>query len=212
MRSYGEFCGLAKSLDIVGDRWALLIVRELLIREPCRYTDLRHGLPGIATNLLADRLKELDAAGVLSREEAPPPIATTLYRLTPRGRALDPAIRELGRWGAPLLAAAPRSDALRLHWLAMPVWYSLTDHAPNNPPATLALHAGRETMYLEAAGGSVCARFESTDEPDAVMTGPRRLIAAVLLGHVDLRTARAAGLQYEGDLAVLKRIQPRAGR
>ena len=85
MRSYGQFCGLAKALDVIGDRWTLLIVRELLIRGACRYTDLRNGLPGIATNLLAERLRELEEAGVIEREEAPPPIATTLFRLTPRG-------------------------------------------------------------------------------------------------------------------------------
>ena len=79
MRSYDEYCAVAKSLDVVGDRWTLLIVRELALQGPCRYTDLRNGLPGIATNLLADRLRELEHAGVVSREEAPPPIATTLF-------------------------------------------------------------------------------------------------------------------------------------
>src|ERR1022692_5071124 len=103
MRSYGQYCGLAKALDIIGDRWTLLIVRELLIR-PCRYTDLRQGLPGIATNLLADRLRELEEAGILTREEAAPPVATTLFRLTKRGKELEPALLLLDTWGAPLLA------------------------------------------------------------------------------------------------------------
>src|ERR687885_1607076 len=84
-RGYGQYCAVAKALDLVGDRWTLLIVRELLLRGPCRYTDLRHGLPGIATNLLADRLRELERAGIISREDAPPPVATALFRLTPRG-------------------------------------------------------------------------------------------------------------------------------
>src|SRR6185295_293446 len=87
MRSYKQYCALAKALDVVGDRWTLLIVRELLIRGRCRYTDLRNGLPGIATNLLADRLREMEQSGLVSREEAPPPIATTLFQLTPRGEA-----------------------------------------------------------------------------------------------------------------------------
>ena len=85
MRSYDEYCALAKSLDVVGDRWTLLIVRELELRGACRYTDLRNGLPGIATNLLADRLRELESEGLVAREEAPPPIASTLFRLTPAG-------------------------------------------------------------------------------------------------------------------------------
>src|SRR6267142_6121486 len=109
MRRYGQFCPLAKALDIVGDRWTLLIVRELLGR-PCRYTDLRDGLPGIATNLLADRLKSLEAAGVITAETAPPPVATTLYRLTERGEALHEAVAALALWGAPLLADADEAD------------------------------------------------------------------------------------------------------
>src|ERR1039457_4128844 len=103
MRSYGQYSGLAKALDIIGDRWTLLIVRDLLVR-PCRYTDLRKGLPGIATNLLATRVRELEEAGVLAREEVPPPVATILFRLTKRGKELEPAMQMLDNWGAPLLA------------------------------------------------------------------------------------------------------------
>src|SRR3954466_10704193 len=121
MRSYDQYCGIAKSLDVVGDRWTLLIVRELEVNGACRYTDLRAGLPGIATNLLAERLRELEAAGVIAREEAPPPVATTLYRLTPRGEELRPAMRALAEWGVPMLADAPADDTFLSHWLALPV-------------------------------------------------------------------------------------------
>ena len=100
---YGQFCGLAKALDVIGDRWTLLIVRELLIRGPADTPTCAMGLPGIATNLLAERLRELEEAGVVQREEAPPPVATTLFRLTPRGAALEPVLEQIGRWGAPLL-------------------------------------------------------------------------------------------------------------
>src|ERR1051325_10951356 len=85
MRSYGQYCSVAKALDVIGDRWSLLIIRELLLQGPCRYTDLRNGLPGIATNLLAERLRELEAAGLIRREEAAPPVATTLFHLTEAG-------------------------------------------------------------------------------------------------------------------------------
>src|ERR671935_8078 len=97
MRSYGQYCGLAKALDVIGDRWSLLIVRELLLRERCRYTDLREGLPGIATNLLAERLRELERLGVIEREDAPPPVATTLFRLGGRGR-LSRCLARRARW------------------------------------------------------------------------------------------------------------------
>src|SRR5207244_2462301 len=116
MRSYRQYCPVAKALDVVGDRWSLLIVRELLIRGPCRYTDVRKGVPGIATNLLAERLRELEQAGVIRREAAPPPIATTLFHLTPRGEDLRPAMLALGRWGAPLMEEAPDDDVFQTHW------------------------------------------------------------------------------------------------
>src|SRR5436189_1479458 len=116
MRSYDEYCAIAKSLDVVGDRWTLLIVRELALRGACRYTDLKNGLPGIASNLLAERLRQLEAAGVVEREEAPPPVATTLFRLTERGRQLREALVALGRWGGPLLLEPSEGEAFRSHW------------------------------------------------------------------------------------------------
>src|SRR5206468_5268722 len=103
MRSYGQFCGLAKSLDVIGDRWTLLIVRELLIRGPSRYTDLQRGLPGIPTNLLADRLRDLEDAEILRKDVSRRPGAVPVYALTPRGEALEAVIAALGRWAAPLL-------------------------------------------------------------------------------------------------------------
>src|SRR3984957_17610884 len=104
MRSYGQYCSVAKALDVIGDRWTLLIVRELLVGAPCRYTDLKNGLPGIATNLLADRIRELEAAGLVRREEAPPPVATTLVHLTETGAALEPVLKALGSWGMRFMA------------------------------------------------------------------------------------------------------------
>src|SRR5947207_8469833 len=118
MRSYDEYCAMAKSLDVVGDRWTLLIVRELALAGACRYTDLRNGLPGIATNLLADRLRELERAGVIAREDAPPPIATTLFSLTPRGEQLRPVLEGLTRWGVPLMPEDDPNDAVRSPCLA----------------------------------------------------------------------------------------------
>ena len=103
VRSYSQFCPVAKALDVVGERWNLLIVRELLLHERCRYTDLRSGLRGIATNLLTERLRGLEQSGIVAREDASPPIATTLYKLTERGLALKPVLWELAIWGSPLL-------------------------------------------------------------------------------------------------------------
>ena len=116
MRSYGHHCSIARALDLVGERWTLLVVRELLLQGPCRFTDLRNGLPGIASNLLSGRLKDLEEAGLISREEAPPPIATTLYALTPNGRALEPVLESLGIWGMQFMADKQEEDATRPYW------------------------------------------------------------------------------------------------
>lgn len=206
--SYGQYCGLAKALDIVGDRWTLLIVRELMSRGALRYTDLRDGLPGIATNLLASRLRDLETAGVVQRAAAPPPIATTLISLTPRGEALRPAILELGKWGVPLLAQAPEDDAFRGHWLAWPVELFLRDQVPDGPPLRIQLNAGEEPVYVEAVDGALSTRIGTAEHPDALLSGPPPLVAAALMGSMPLDDARAAGLHFEGDPQALRRLQP----
>ncbi len=163
MRSYGQFCALAKALDAVGDRWSLLIVRELLLLGPCRYTDLLRGLPGIATNLLADRLRDLEAAGVVRREAAGPPIATSLVHLTPRGEALRGVIRELGRWGAPLLTGSEDGkDAFRGYWIALPLELYYYDQTPDRPPVTIEARFPDETMTITVDGAVRAQRGNTT--------------------------------------------------
>src|SRR6202043_1557024 len=110
MRSYGQYCSIAKALDVVGDRWTLLVIRELLIRGACRYTDLRNGLPGIATNLLSGGTPELESAGLIRREAAPPPIATTLFHLTEAGAELLPVLDAIGGWGVRFMIESAGSD------------------------------------------------------------------------------------------------------
>src|SRR3954452_6181792 len=114
-RTYGDRCGVARALDLVGERWALLVVRELLL-GPKRFTDLRAGLPHVSADVLAQRLRELEQAGVLGRGTLPPPAASRIYELTDRGRALEPVVLALGRWGsaAPVPSGEPRmsEDAL----------------------------------------------------------------------------------------------------
>jgi DNA-binding HxlR family transcriptional regulator len=211
MRSYGEYCAAAKALDVVGDRWTLLIVRELLLRGDCRYTDLRNGLPGIATNLLAERLRELERAGIIAREEAPPPIATTVFRLTERGAALEPVLQELGRWGIPYMVAGPADgDEFRGHWLAWPVEQFLDDHEPRNPPIRIALRVGEDDMVLDAAEGRVQVRPGHLDQPDATLSGSPYAVLAVLSGRVPLDAAGELGATFSGDKALLRRLQPKA--
>ena len=213
MRSYDEYCALAKSLDVVGDRWTLLIVRELELRGACRYTDLRNGLPGIATNLLADRLRELERAGVVVREEAPPPVATTLFRLTPRGAELRPVLESLVRWGLPLMAADNEGDAVRSHWLAWAIELMLTDRRPDASPVTIALDTGEQPILLETRERKVVARLGPVGDAvaDATIAGEPRPVMGLLLGLLELDQAKAVGVSYAGDPAILDRIGPGAG-
>jgi DNA-binding HxlR family transcriptional regulator len=210
MRSYRQYCALAKALDVVGDRWTLLIVRELLIRGACRYTDLQEGLPGIATNLLAERLRALESAGLVRREAAAPPVGTPVVRLTARGEELEAVLHQLGRWGASLLSKPSRGDAFRSHWLALPAKLHLRDHRPELPSVTLEVRAGGRPLVLEAAAGEVHTRLGGASAPDAAVTGPGPVVVGLLLGKLGLAAARAAGVRYEGDPKVLARLQPKA--
>lgn len=210
MRSYRQYCALAKTLDVIGDRWTLLIVRELLL-GPCRYTDLQRGLPGIATNLLADRLRQLEEAGIVRREAAPAPVATTLFHLTPWGAELRSVIHALVQWGAPLMADLRDDDAFRSEWLAIPAEIYLDDHSPDNPPVAIVVDTGGDPMVIDADDGEVRTRRGPTDDPDAWLSGPPHLVAGLLAGLIDLTTAKRRGVTYEGDPEVFHRVQPGPG-
>lgn len=206
MRSYDEYCAIAKSLDVIGDRWTLLIVRELILRGPSRYTDLRNGLPGIASNLLADRLRELEHAGVVTREDAPPPIATTLFHLTPRGEQLRPVLEDLTHWGLPLMSEQKPRDAVQSHWLAWALELMLVDRQPDASPMTIELRIGDQPIVVEGRNGYVHTRLGPADDPDATLSGPPRPTLGVLLGLLELTDAKAAGIKFQGDPAILERL------
>ena len=161
MRRYQQFCPLARALDLLGDRWSLLVVRELAVR-PCRYTDLRDGLPGIATNLLADRLRELQEAGVVRAEHAPPPDATTLYSLTDWGAELRPILVALGRWGLRLMAPGRGGDDFRSRWAILGVEALYQDADLSGlEPVTVLLDAegGGEPVLVTATPAGVAAEL-----------------------------------------------------
>lgn len=210
MRTYGQFCGLAKSLDVIGDRWTLLIVRELLIRGPSRYTDLRSGLPGIPTNLLADRLRELEEAELLRRELSVGPGSVPVYALTPRGEALESVIAALGRWAAPLLGEPAKDDVFLPHWLVLPARLYLVDRSPDKAPVQIEVRDGNERVTIEAARGRVSARLGSAEKPAVVLTGATPVAWQLLIGKLNLHEARKAGLAIEGKAAVLSRFGVRS--
>jgi DNA-binding HxlR family transcriptional regulator len=210
MRSYDEYCAIAKSLDVVGDRWTLLIVRELALRGACRYTDLRNGLPGIASNLLAERLRELEHAGVIAREDAPPPVATTLFRLTPRGEQLRPVLEDLLRWGLPLMTEQSPGDAVRSHWLASALELMLTDQRPDAAPVAVELQTGDQPIVIETRDGAIHTRLGAAENPAATLTGAPMPILGLLLGLLELAHAKASGIEFRGDPAIFERIGAQA--
>jgi DNA-binding HxlR family transcriptional regulator len=208
VRTYGEYCSIAKALDVVGDRWTFLIIRELLIRGACRYTDLKDGLPGIATNLLSDRIRELEAAGLIWREDAPPPVATTLFRLTDAGAELDPVLDAIGRWGIRYMMEPTEGEEFRGHWFAFPASFFLHDRDPDGPPVSIELHAASSPAVVEVSGGAVRVRLGTAAAPDLVLRGEPRLIMALFSGYLTVGDVADLGLQISGDASVLQRILP----
>jgi DNA-binding HxlR family transcriptional regulator len=213
MRSYKQFCAVAKSLDVVGERWTLLIVRELLLRGPSRYTDLRNGLPGIATNLLGDRLQDLEKAGVVAREDAPPPVATTLFSLTDRGRELASVVYALGRWGLPLMGTQGPDDVFESHWLTMPVELFLEDHDPKADPVVIELEtADDQSSFLKVGGDEIKVLYRYDGDVDATVTGDPQMVLRLLSGKISVSQARRHGLRIKGSAAALTRVVPVADR
>jgi len=208
MRSYGQYCSVAKALDVIGDRWTLLIIRELLLRGACRYTDLKNGLPGIATNLLADRIRELEAAGLVRREEAPPPVATTLVHLTEAGAELEPVVRALGSWGIRFMTQPAGGDEFRSQWFAFPVEDFLRDRDPDGPPVSIELRTAGDPAVIEVSGGSVRTRIGTAASPDLVIAGGPQMILALLTGHLSAAKTAGFGLEISGDTSVLRRVLP----
>ena len=208
MRSYGQYCSIAKALDVVGDRWTLLIIRELLIRGACRYTDLKNGLPGIATNLLSDRIRELESAGLIRREDAPPPVATTLLRLTEAGAELEPALDAIGRWGIRYMPEPAEGDEFRSHWFAFPVSFFLHDRDPGGSRVSIELRTASGPAVVEVSNGLASLRPGPAAAPDLVLEGEPRLILALFSGHLTPAEVEDLGLQISGDAGVLHRVLP----
>jgi len=208
MRSYDQYCSIARGLDVVGDRWTLLIVRELLVQGPCRFTDLKNGLPGVATNLLSTRLKELESAGLITREDAPPPVATVLYRLSESGRELEPVLKALGMWGLRFMTEERPKDTFRAQWLAYaPAWFTV-DADPGAPPAVIQLIAAGETAVIELRDGQVHTRTGRSSDPDLILDGPPRAVLGLLGGILDLDSAGHLGLTATGRVGLLARLRP----
>jgi DNA-binding HxlR family transcriptional regulator len=202
-RSYGQYCTVARALDVVGERWTLLLVRELST-GPKRFKDLSGGLPGIGTNLLANRLKTLEGEGIVRRATLPPPAGSNVYELTELGESLEPVIVALSRWGARLLGDPREDDDLRAGWAAVAMRSALGRGATNNPAGTYEFRIDGEAFYLRVGDGGeeerVEARQGQAPDPDLVVIGDAETFLAVASGRLSLKEAvESRALRVEGD-------------
>jgi DNA-binding HxlR family transcriptional regulator len=191
-KRYDQYCPMAHALDLVGERWSLLVVRELM-RGPRRYTDLAASLPGIGTNVLATRLRDLEACGIVSRRTLPPPAASKVYELTDYGRDLRPAMRELALWGARSLGPPTPESGLFGGWLANALDIGLASLAPRG---RFEFRVGGEVASL--VDGEV--HDGSTDAPDVV-------VEATAAGIYDMFVERRLdAVEVRGDHELLAQL------
>jgi len=206
-RSYDQYCAVARGLDVIGDRWTLLLVRDLLL-GPKRYKDLLSGLPGIGTNLLADRLRELESAGLIERTVLPPPAGSTVYQLTEAGQALEPAMVALGRWGARFLGRPRKTDVM------VPRAYFVAMRGVLDPQAAAALTETYEVRIADlvfevrVADGRLTTSEGRATKPDAIFRMDVETLNALMFRQITPSAAIAKGrVKIEkGDNKALERL------
>ncbi|MEV8017944.1 helix-turn-helix domain-containing protein [Streptomyces sp. NPDC086554] len=200
-RSYDQYCAAARALDVVGDRWTLLIVRELLV-GPRRYTDLHADLPGVSTDVLASRLKDMEREGLTTRRRIPPPSAAYVYELTDRGRELLPVLQALGTWGAPVLQERRPTDAVRAHWFALPLLRVLAGFGAEG---VVQVRLAEGEFHVRVGGeGESYGDGPAPDAPDVHLTLDAETCVAVGRGALTVGDGVRAGsidLAGEGVLA-----------
>ena len=204
-RTYDDGCGIARALDLVGERWALLVIRELLL-GPKRFTDLRTGLPGVSANILAQRLRELEESGVILRRQLEPPAGSWVYELTDRGRGLEHVILDLGRWG--LQSTSLSRDA--------PIGVDsvmLSLRALFDPKAADGLHAEYELRLdgyrfsVVVDDGRIDLARGTPEHADAVIETTPRGLDSMVSGELSVtELVHAGGAIVEGDLAAVERL------
>jgi DNA-binding HxlR family transcriptional regulator len=204
-RSYGDPCGIARALDLVGERWALLVVRELVL-GPKRFTDLRAGLPHLSPDVLAQRLRELEAAGVLQRRTLPPPAGSRVYELTAWGRELEPVLLALGRWGS--RAAFPSEHGqLGIDAFVLALETLFHPSAADGISAGYELRLGEYRFHARVSGRRLELVRGDAHSPDATIAGEPGPLSAVLWHGQSLDEALRSGtITLEGDRAAAGRF------
>jgi DNA-binding HxlR family transcriptional regulator len=205
VRTYGEACAAAHALDLVGERWALLVVRELLL-GPKRFTDLKAGIPHASPNVLAQRLRELEEADVVCRRKLPPPAASQVYELTEWGRDLEPVIIALGRWGV-RSPRRPQDAHLSVDSNVLAMRTLFDPQAAGDLEATFELRLDDHRFHARVVDGRFEAACGSAIQPDAVVTTDPATLSAVLWEGRSLSSAvRAGELEIEGDTGLVERF------
>ena len=196
-RSYGQFCGLARALDLVGERWAFLVVRELAL-GPQRFKDLLNGLPGVSTNVLASRLRQLERNGIVERRVLPPPAGSTVYELTEYGRDLEPAMLALGRWGARSLGARGERF-LRSHWLALALKAMFRPEAVDGRARVYEVRLPEGPFVARVRRRAVDVSAGSAEDADLVLEADDDALVALLAGGSTDGVRIVAGEPHELD-------------
>ena len=201
-RAYREYCAVARSLDLLGERWTLLIVRDLLL-GPQRYTDLHEGLPGIATDMLTTRLRALEAAGLVRRREMPPPTPAAVYELTEAGRRLGPLIRALGEVGLTLLGTPAPDEPINAGPVVMSLNLTFRGDAVPGLAETYGLEIDGRPFTVAVDGGAVHTERGAPARPIATFRTTARMLVGLLRGE---KRAADGGVEVEGDTAALERF------
>src|SRR2546430_2681097 len=204
-RTYDQYRPVARALELVGERWTLLIARELLL-GPRRFTDLMDGLPGISANVLAGRLKELESTGLVAKRTLPPPAASAVYELTADAAGLVDVLAAMTRWGMTLLGRPRKGDDVRSEWilLALAVTTPASDALEG---ATFEVHSGDEVVHVEARDGSLHPRQGPATNPTAVLTLPVATLAEMATGALAVDAAlEQDAVNIRGDEAPARRF------
>jgi DNA-binding HxlR family transcriptional regulator/putative sterol carrier protein len=205
-KRYHQFCPIAHALSLVGERWALLVVRELL-SGPKRYTDLVHGLPGIGTNILASRLKDLEDVGVVRRRKLPPPAASMVYELTEYGAELNESLYALARWGARTLGPPKPGDDLDPDWGVDAIPALFDAGAAGELEATWVLEIGDGVFTARIADGCVKASVGADEDAEAAIKTDFETFYWLVAGELDAADALESGrVTVDGDPGVLERV------
>jgi DNA-binding HxlR family transcriptional regulator len=204
-RTYGDRCGVARALDIVGERWALLVVRELLL-GPKRFTDLRAGLPHVGPDILAQRLRELEQSGIVRRGTLPPPAGSRIYELTERGHELEPIVVALGRFGS--VAPFPPGEAqIGVDAVVIALKSLFAPGAADGLSATYELRLGEQRFRVAVADGRLEVARGGAEAPDATIETDPGTLATVLWHGRRLDEARRSGeVATTGDRRAVTRF------